>query len=45
MWQLRIGDYRVFYDILEGEEAVWVHALRWKGRQATEDILQIGDEP
>jgi mRNA-degrading endonuclease RelE of RelBE toxin-antitoxin system len=27
LWQLRIGDYRVFYDVLEEEARVLVHRI------------------
>lgn len=43
VWQLRIGDYRVFYDLFEDERAVWIRALRWKGPRTTEEILSPED--
>jgi mRNA-degrading endonuclease RelE of RelBE toxin-antitoxin system len=39
VWQLRVGDYRVFYDVDEVEHTVTVKAIRRKGRQTTEEIL------
>lgn len=40
IWQLRIGDHRVFYDVLEDKKTVWVRAVRWKGTMSTEEILR-----
>ena len=40
IWELRIGIYRVFYDIDENEKAVYVRAVRTKPpHKQTEDIL------
>jgi mRNA-degrading endonuclease RelE of RelBE toxin-antitoxin system len=39
IWQLRIGDYRVFYDVLEEERLVIVRHVRRKGRKTTGEIL------
>ena len=39
IWQLRIGDHRVFYDVDEGERRVFVRAVRRKPPHPTEDIL------
>lgn len=40
VWELRVGDYRVFYDASNEEDVVYVRAVRKKppGRK-TEDIL------
>ncbi len=39
VWQLRVGDYRVFYDVAELEHEVHVRAVRRKGpEQTTGDI-------
>lgn len=38
-WQLTIDPYRVFYDVDEVEFVVTVRAVRYKGRNRTEDIL------
>ena len=40
VWELRVGDYRVFYDVSTEEAVVYVRAVRKKppGRK-TEDIL------
>jgi mRNA-degrading endonuclease RelE of RelBE toxin-antitoxin system len=40
VWQLRVGDFRVFYDVDEVEHRVTVKAIRRKGRQTTEDIYE-----
>lgn len=37
--QLRVGDYRVFYDVDEGARVVTVRAVRLKGNKRTEDIV------
>jgi len=37
LWELRVGDYRVLYD-LEGS-TVTVRAVRHKGRKTTEEVL------
>lgn len=40
VWELRVGDYRVFYDVAEEEEAVYVRAVRHKPpHKTTEEIL------
>ena len=39
VWQLRVGEFRVFYDIDEERAAVIVRAVRRKGRKMTEEIL------
>ena len=40
VWELRIGDYRVFYDVAEDESIVYVRAVRKKPRaRTTEEIL------
>ena len=39
VWQLRIGDFRVFYDTDETARVVWVRAIRRKGRKMTKEIL------
>jgi mRNA-degrading endonuclease RelE of RelBE toxin-antitoxin system len=37
VWELRVGDYRVFYDIEQEERAVCVRAVRFKGQSTTEE--------
>ncbi len=40
IWQLRVGDYRVFYDVAEEERVVYIRAIRKKpAGRTTEDIL------
>ena len=40
VWQLSVGDYRVFYDVLEAERRVIVRAVRKKPpHQTTEKTL------
>jgi mRNA-degrading endonuclease RelE of RelBE toxin-antitoxin system len=39
VWQLRVGEFRVFYDVDEEQAAVIVRAVRRKGRKMTEEIL------
>lgn len=40
VWELRVGDHRVFYDVAEEEEAVYVRAVRHKPpHRTTEEIL------
>jgi len=40
IWQLSVGDYRVFYDVDEGEATVYVRAVREKpAGKTTEEIL------
>jgi mRNA-degrading endonuclease RelE of RelBE toxin-antitoxin system len=39
VWQLRVGEYRVFYDVLDDEDLVIVRAVRRKGKKTTEEIL------
>ena len=40
IWQLRVGDYRVFYDVDESAKKIFVRAIRRKpARLTTGDIL------
>lgn len=40
IWELRIGDFRVFYEVSEEERRVYVRAVRRKpAGKTTEDIL------
>lgn len=40
IWELRIDDYRVFYDVDEEQEIVYVRAVRRKpAHKTTEEIL------
>ena len=39
VWQLRVGDFRVFYDVDEREREVVVRAVRRKGSKTTQEIL------
>jgi len=39
VWELRIGDYRVFYDVDSDAQLVIVRAIRRKGRSMTKEIL------
>ena len=40
LWELRVGEYRVFYDVNEEDKKVYVRAVRRKPpHKTTEDIL------
>ena len=40
VWELRVGESRVFYDVSEEDSVVYVRAVRRKPRgKKTEDIL------
>jgi mRNA-degrading endonuclease RelE of RelBE toxin-antitoxin system len=40
IWQLRVGEYRVFYDVDDREKKVFVRAVRKKpSHRTTEEIL------
>ena len=39
IWQLRVDDYRVFYDVIDEERLVIVRHVRPKGRKTTGEIL------
>lgn len=40
VWELRVGEYRVFYDVSRDDETVYVRAVRRKpSGKKTEDIL------
>lgn len=40
VWELRVGGFRVFYDVAEEERRVHIRAVRRKGPpQRTEDIV------
>ncbi|NJK68345.1 MAG: type II toxin-antitoxin system RelE/ParE family toxin [Microcoleus sp. CSU_2_2] len=41
IWELRVGDYRVFYDVDEEEKIVYIRAVRHKPPgQTTEEIVR-----
>ena len=40
IWELRVGEYRAFYDVDEGESNVFVRPIRHKPpHKRTEEIL------
>jgi mRNA-degrading endonuclease RelE of RelBE toxin-antitoxin system len=39
VWELRVGEYRVFYDVDEESRQVMVRAVRRKGAKTTEEIV------
>ncbi|TLY14203.1 MAG: type II toxin-antitoxin system RelE/ParE family toxin [Nitrospirae bacterium] len=40
VWELRVGDYRVFYDVDEEDQVVYIRAIRKKpAERTTEEIL------
>ncbi len=39
VWQLRVGDFRVFYDVDEVQRQVVVRAIRQKGSKTTKEVL------
>ncbi len=39
MWELRVGQFRVFYDVDTDMRHVYVRAVRLKGRKGTKEIL------
>ena len=39
IWQLRVGDFRVFYDVEREQRRVTIRAIRRKGSKTTEEIL------
>ena len=40
IWELRVGSYRIFYDVDQDESTVYVRAIREKTpRETTEEIL------
>ena len=39
VWQLRVGDFRVFYDVDEKRHEVIVRAVRHKGSKTTKEVL------
>ena len=39
VWELRVDDYRVFYDADAGARLVVVRAVRRKGRSTTKEIV------
>jgi len=40
VWQLRVGDHRIFYDVDEDAGIVIVQRILRKGRRATKDVLR-----
>jgi mRNA-degrading endonuclease RelE of RelBE toxin-antitoxin system len=39
VWELRVGDFRVFYDVDEELATVFVRAVRFKGQLTTQEIV------
>jgi mRNA-degrading endonuclease RelE of RelBE toxin-antitoxin system len=39
LWELRVGNVRVFYDVDEAAREVTVRAIRTKGRKSTGEIV------
>lgn len=40
IWELRVGEYRVFYDVADEEQVVYIRAIRKKpAGKRTEEIL------
>ena len=39
VWELRVGDHRVFYDVDAGARLVIVRAIRHKGRSTSKEIV------
>ncbi len=39
VWELRVGQFRVFYDVDPEAQRVYVRAVRLKGRRRTKEIL------
>ena len=45
IWELRVGDYRVFYDADESNRIVYVRSVHHKNHeQTTEDIIHERDD-
>ena len=41
IWELRVGEYRIFYDVDGAEKIVYIRAIRRKTpEKTTEDIVQ-----
>jgi len=38
IWQLRVGDYRVFYDVNDEERLVIIRHVQRKGQKTTGEI-------
>ena len=46
IWELRVGEYRVFYDVDEAEQKVYVRAVRLKEPgQTTEEVIHERNNP
>jgi mRNA-degrading endonuclease RelE of RelBE toxin-antitoxin system len=46
IWELRVGDFRAFYDVQETNLTVFVRAVRRKDPdETTEDILHERNDP
>jgi len=44
LWQLKVGDYRVFYDVDDNEKIVFIRAVRRKpSHKATSEVLNEAD--
>jgi mRNA-degrading endonuclease RelE of RelBE toxin-antitoxin system len=39
LWQLRVGEYRVFYDVDEAKKAVYIRRVLRKGSKTTGEIV------
>lgn len=46
LWELKVGEYRVFYEVDEAQKVVVVHAVRLKPpSKTTAEVLNERDQP
>ena len=39
LWELKSGDYRVYYDVSRGDLTVYIRAVRLKGTRTTTEVI------
>jgi mRNA-degrading endonuclease RelE of RelBE toxin-antitoxin system len=46
LWELKVGEYRAFYEVSDAQELVVVHAVRRKPpHKTTAEVLNEGNQP